>query len=198
MNNESLPANLILASTSKYREMLMQRLRIPFVCHAPDIDEARQENESAQSMVQRLARLKTSVISEKHPGSVVIGSDQVAVFGSRVIGKPGAYPAAFEQLKSFSGQTIEFLTAICVECRQSGFLEQHTDRTLVSFRMLDDAEIDRYLQLEKPYDCAGSFKAESMGIALFESIESTDPTALVGLPLIQLSAVLRRAGLQLP
>jgi septum formation protein len=198
MNNESLPVNLILASTSKYREMLMQRLRTPFVCRAPDIDESRLANESAHDMVRRLAMLKAAVISEKHPESLVIGSDQVAVFDSRVIGKPGGYPAAFDQLRSFSGQTVEFLTAVAVKCRQSGFSEQHTDRTLVTFRRLEDAEIDRYLQMEKPYNCAGSFKAESVGIALFENIKSEDPTALIGLPLIRLAALLRQAGLQLP
>jgi septum formation protein len=129
---------------------------------------------------------------------VVIGSDQIALFDGQIIGKPGSHPAALEQLRSFSGQVVEFLTAVYVMCRESGFAEQYTDHTRVYFRTLQDEEIERYLQQEKPYDCAGAFKAESLGIVLFERIVSEDPTALIGLPLIRTAAMLRRAGLPLP
>jgi len=141
---------------------------------------------------------KAASISAQHPLAVVIGSDQLAVFNGEVIGKPGTYPVALEQLQSFSGQVVEFLTAVAVQCRDSGFAEQYTDCTRVSFRRLGLEEIERYLEKEKPFDCAGAFKAESLGIVLFERISSGDPTALIGLPLIRTAAMLRQAGLQLP
>jgi len=198
MNTESLPARLILASSSKYRKMLLQRFGTPFVCASPDIDETAADNESPSDLVGRLALQKAEAISEQHPQSIVIGSDQMAVFDGQMVGKPGTHHAATKQLSSFSGQVVEFLTAVSVVCRQSGFSEQYTDRTRVCFRTLQDEEIDRYLEQEEPYDCAGAFKAESLGIVLFERIISEDPTALIGLPLIRTAAMLRRAGLPLP
>ena len=198
MNNESLPSKLILASSSKYRSLLLQRLGIPFDCQAPEIDETAQDSELPSDLVGRLAEKKAASISAQHPQAVVIGSDQLAVFNGQVIGKPGTYAAALEQLQSFSGQVVEFLTAVVVQCRDSGFAEQHTDCTRVSFRKLEFEEIERYLEKEKPFDCAGAFKAESLGIVLFESINSEDPTALIGLPMIRTASMLRRAGLQLP
>lgn len=198
MNNKSLPDTLILASGSKYRKMLLQRLGKSFQCRAPDIDESAYQEESPNDLVMRLAQQKASAIATHHPGAIVIGSDQLAVFNNRVIGKPGNHAAAASQLKQFSGQVIEFLTAVSVKCEENRFSEQHLDVTRVFFRSLRSDEIERYLQQEEPYDCAGSFKAESLGIVLFEKIISEDPTALIGLPLIRTSAMLRRAGLELP
>jgi len=178
--------------------MLLQRFGIPFDCASPDIDESAADNESPYDLVGRLALQKAEAISQQHPQSIVIGSDQMAVFDGQMVGKPGTHQAAMKQLSSFSGQVVEFLTAVSVLCQQSGFSEQYTDRTRVCFRTLQHDEIDRYLKQEKPYDCAGAFKAESLGIVLFERIISEDPTSLIGLPLIRTAAILRRAGLQLP
>jgi septum formation protein len=178
--------------------MLLQRLGLHFECHSPEIDETVSENEAPAELVSRLAVQKAKVISDKHPQAVVIGSDQIAIFKGRIIGKPGSYPAALEQLTAFSGNKIEFLTAVSVQSAENNFTEQYTDTTRVAFRTLQRGEIERYLDREKPFDCAGSFKAESLGIVLFEQISSEDPTALIGLPLIRTSQMLRRAGLQLP
>ena len=198
MNNESLPVELILASSSKYRKSLLQRLGIPFDCQSPETDESALPAELPADLAVRLARQKAAAISARNPGAVVIGSDQLAVFDGQIIGKPGTFEKAFGQLRAFSGQSVEFLTAVAVQCQDSGFSENHTDHTQVRFRKFGDAEIERYLEKEKPFDCAGAFKAESLGITLFESIESKDPTALIGLPLIKTAALLRHAGLQIP
>lgn len=198
MNNESLPAILILASGSKYRKLLLQRLGLPFECHLPEVDELALEGESPASQVARLAAAKARKISQGFPNAVVIGSDQVAVFDGRVLGKPGSHQRAVEQLRSFNGQAVEFLTAVSVQSKAIGIDANYTDRTVVTFRELKLAEIERYLEKEQPYDCAGAFKAESLGISLFRSIESEDPTALIGLPLIRTAAMLRRAGFTLP
>ena len=198
MNTESLPARLILASSSKYRKLQLQRFGIPFDSESPEIDETALNNESPRELVERLAEKKAQVISRKYPQAVVIGSDQLAVFDGQIIGKPGNHEAATKQLSSFSGQIVEFLTAVSVLCRDTDFSEQYTDCTRVCFRNLRDEEIERYLQTEKPYDCAGAFKAESLGIVLFDRIISEDPTALIGLPLIRTAAMLRDAGLLLP
>ncbi len=198
MNIESLPARLILASSSKYRKLQLQRFGISFDCESPEINETALSNESPHELVGRLALKKAEAVSRQYPQSVVIGSDQIALFDGQIIGKPGNHQAALKQLKSFSGQVVEFLTAVSVLCRESGFSEQYTDCTHVCFRSLRDEEIERYLQQEKPYDCAGAFKAESLGIVLFERIISEDPTALIGLPLIRTAAMLRSAGFPLP
>jgi septum formation protein len=198
MSNESLPTRLILASSSKYRKLQLQRFGIPFDCQSPRGDETALSDESPHELVARLAVKKAESISRQHPQAVVIGSDQIALFDGQIIGKPGSHRVAVKQLKSFSGQVVEFLTAVSVLCLESSFSEQYTDCTRVYFRILQDEEIERYLQQEKPYDCAGAFKAESLGIVLFERIVSEDPTALIGLPLIRTAAMLRRAGLPLP
>jgi septum formation protein len=198
MNSESLSARLILASSSKYRKLLLQRMGVPFECLSPAIDETCRANEKPLDLVVRLAYEKAHFACSQKPQAIVIGSDQVAVFKGRIIGKPGNHQKAVAQLSSFSGQVVEFLTAVSVQCRASGFSEQHVDTTRVRFRHLDNDEIERYLQAEKPYDCAGAFKAETLGIVLFESISSEDPTALIGLPLIRTAAMLRKAGLRLP
>ena len=189
---------LILASSSKYRKILLDRLSIPFQCQSPEIDESPLEQETPFELVGRLATEKAASIAREHPHAVVIGSDQLAAYNGQIIGKPGNYAAAFKQLASFSGQVVEFLTAVSVQHSDSGFSELHVDTTRVCFRPLEDTEIDRYLEKEKPFDCAGAFKAESLGIVLFERMLSEDPTAIIGLPLIRTAAMLRRAGLALP
>ena len=178
--------------------MLLQRFGMPFSCHSPQIDETAQNNESPYELVARLASQKAATVAREHPRAVIIGSDQLAVFEGQLIGKPGNHRVALEQLTSFSGQVVEFLTSVSVQSRENGFTEQYTDCTRVCFRTLQQEEIERYLEAEKPFDCAGAFKAESLGIVLFERILSEDPTALIGLPLIRTAAMLRRAGLQLP
>ena len=198
MNTESPPRSLILASSSKYRKKLLSRLGYDFDSLSPSIDETAERNEAPIDLARRLAVQKAKAVSAGHPESIVIGADQVAVFKGRMIGKPGSFKAASDQLRSFSGQSVRFVTAVCVICAETGFFECYTDITETCFRTLQSKEIERYLRREQPYDCAGSFKAESLGITLFEKITSDDPTALVGLPLIQASGMLRRAGLKLP
>ncbi len=198
MNNESLPVSLILASTSKYRKLLLQRLGLPFDCVAPDTDETPGAGESPLSLVTRLAAQKAKSVADKNPAAVVIGSDQLAVLDGQIMGKPGGHQAALKQLSSCSGQSVEFLTAVSVQCRKNGFCEHYTDVTRVCFRKLDIEEIESYLEREKPYDCAGSFKSESLGVVLFDRIVNEDPSALIGLPLIRTAAILRRAGFKLP
>jgi len=198
MNSESLSPRLILASSSKYRKMLLRRFGIPFICQSPGTDERTRTNESPGDLVERLAYEKAEYVSNENPQAIVIGSDQIAVYEGQIVGKPGTHLVATEQLLSFSGRQVEFLTAVSIQCNNTGFKELHIDSTRVRFRHLQADEIDRYLRAETPYDCAGAFKAESLGIVLFESIKSDDPTALIGLPLIRTAAMLRRAGLCLP
>jgi len=189
---------LILASTSPYRRLLLARLGLPFECVAPAADEARLPGEPAAQMAARLAGLKAEAVARLHPDAVVIGSDQVALRGTEVLGKPGTVERCREQLLQSSGQAVIFLTAVHVIDGPAGRNEAHTDRTVVQFRPLTLAEIDRYIERDQPLDCAGGFKAEALGIALFERIESTDPTGLTGLPLSFVAGALRRAGLAVP
>ena len=178
--------------------MLLQRLLQNFECVSPDLDESPLSNEAPVALVARLAAEKALKVATDNPLEIVIGSDQMALFGNQIIGKPITHQRAVEQLESFSGRSIEFLTAVSVINQKSGFAEHYTDRTVVKFRQLHPDEIERYLLKEQPYDCAGAFKAESLGIVLFERIDTQDPTALIGLPLIATASMLRRAGLQLP
>jgi septum formation protein len=189
---------LILASTSRYRRELLQRLGLPFDCIAPDADEARLPDETAVEMATRLARLKAEVVAARHPRALVIGSDQVALRGRDILGKPGTVERCREQLRASSGKEVEFLTAVHVIDGVAGCTESHLDRTVVKFRELSDEEIDRYIERDQPLDCAGGFKAEALGIALFERIESVDPTGLTGLPLSWLCGALRRARVPIP
>jgi len=198
MNSESPPRRLILASTSKYRKLLLQRLALPFECQAPQTDESAGSDEAPADLASRLASQKATAVANENPAAIVIGADQLAVFDGQIIGKPGNHEAALQQLSSFSGRSIDFLTAVTVLCREKEFSEQYTDRTRVRFRTLQHVEIERYLRREKPYDCTGACKVESLGIVLFESVISDDPTALTGLPLIQTAAMLRKAGLSVP
>jgi septum formation protein len=189
---------LILASTSPYRRLLLARLGLPFECVAPAAEETRLPGEPAAQMAARLACLKAEAVAARHPDAVVIGSDQVALRGTEVLGKPGTVERCREQLQQSSGQAVIFLTAVHVIDGPGRRHEAHTDRTVVQFRQLNAAEIDRYIERDRPLDCAGGFKAESLGIALFERIESTDPTGLTGLPLSFVAGALRRAGLAVP
>jgi septum formation protein len=189
---------LILASTSAYRRALLERLGVPFDCVAPGADEQRLPDEPPERMALRLARLKAETVATDHPGCIVIGSDQVAVRGLEILGKPGTVERCTEQLRESSGRDVAFLTAVHVIDGRGARAEFHIDRTQVRFRTLEPAEIARYIAADAPLDCAGGFKAESLGIALFEYVESEDPTALTGLPLIWLCAALRRAGIPVP
>lgn len=201
MTRTPLPSSnprLVLASTSQYRRQLLERFGQRFTVAAPDVDETALPGEMPVDLVARLARAKAEAVAHRHPKSIVIGSDQIALFGRQIIGKPGNPERCIEQLKAFSGQRLSFHTAVHVIQSESGSNEGHLDVTTVHFRKLSDDEIERYVARERPVNCAGGFKAEALGISLFERIESQDPTALIGLPLIWLSAALRRAGMQLP
>lgn len=183
--------SLILASTSPYRRELLGRLGLPFEVRAPLVEELERAGETPAEMARRLAIAKAA--SVRAGDAVVIGSDQVASLDGHVLRKPGGHEAALRQLTACQGKTVVFHTAATVSA--AGGSWTHVDQTEVHFAVLDSSALDRYLKLEQPYDCAGSFKAEGLGVALFERIDSSDPTALIGLPLIWLSAALRSAGL---
>ena len=186
---------LILASTSRYRRELLGRLLLPFDVVSPAVDETPRSGEPPAALATRLALAKALAVCAMHPDAVVIGSDQVADLEGLAIGKPGTHERATAQLRSMSGRSIVFQTAVSVACRASGFEETALVPVTVRFRHLRDAEIEHYLRAEQPYDCAGSAKVETLGIALLESVLADDPTALVGLPLIQTCMMLRRAGI---
>jgi septum formation protein len=185
---------LILASSSPYRADLLRRLGIDFTCRPPDIDEAAQAGESADHLVRRLAEAKARHVAHSHGPALVIGSDQVAVLNGRIIGKPGDHAQATAQLLAASGRRLSFLTGLCVVNGAADHAQVDVVPTTVVFRELAETEIDAYLRHERPYDCAGAFKSEGLGIALLAAIESDDPTALIGLPLIRLCEMLRAEG----
>ena len=188
---------VILASTSRYRRDLMNRLRLPFEVQAPDVDETPRSGESPRSLSERLALEKARAVAARFPDAVVIGSDQVADLAGEALGKPGDHARATAQLRRMRGQTLVFQTAVAVVCEASGFVQQDIAPVRVVFRDLSDDAIEHYLRAEQPYDCAGSAKSEGLGIALLEAIDSDDPTALVGLPLIRTCRMLRAAGVAL-
>jgi septum formation protein len=188
---------LVLGSTSPYRRELLERLRIPVVVSAPGVDETPQPGEAPQALARRLALAKARAVAALHPEAVVIGSDQVADLAGQPLGKPGEHLRAVAQLRQMRGQTVIFQTALAVVCLASGFEEVDLAEVRVVFRELSDDEIEAYLQAEQPYDCAGSAKSEGLGIALLESIDNDDPTALIGLPLIRTARLLRQAGVKL-
>jgi septum formation protein len=194
---EITPRKLILGSTSAYRKSLLERLRIPFEIVAPEVDETPLPQELPAALAVRLALAKAQAVATQYPTNVVIGSDQVADLDGTPLGKPGTHVRAVEQLHRMSGKTVVFQTAVAVVCQESGFVAQCLVPVTVKFRTLGTAEIENYLLAEQPYDCAGSAKSEGLGIALLESIVNDDPTALVGLPLIQTSNMLRAAGIPL-
>ncbi len=189
---------LVLGSTSRYRRELLQRLRLPFDVLAPEVDETPLPGEEPAALAQRLALAKARAVAAQRPDAIVIGSDQVADLNGEPLGKPGNHERAVAQLRRMSGKTVKFQTALAVVCQDADFEASELAVVEVVFRELDDATIERYLRAEQPYDCAGSAKSEGLGIALLERIVNDDPTALIGLPLIQTARLLRQAGLQLP
>ena len=189
--------SLVLGSTSRYRRELLERLHLPFEVASPDVDETAQPGESPRSLALRLALAKARAVARRFPDAVVIGSDQVADLDGIALGKPGSHDRAVDQLRRMRGRSIVFQTAVAVVCHGSGFEQVDLAPVRVRFRDLGDDEIETYLRAEQPYDCAGSAKSEGLGIALLEAIDSDDPTALVGLPLIRTCRMLRAAGVKL-
>jgi septum formation protein len=196
MNTTPAPP-IILASTSPYRKELLGRLNLSFGTAAPDIDESRLENEPAYDLVRRLSEAKARAVGATHEG-LIIGSDQVATHGESILGKPGDHETAMQQLRQLSGEHVTFLTGLCLLNSMTGETQLDVVPFSVVFRRLGEDQIDRYLRHEQPYNCAGSFKSEGLGITLFERMEGDDPTALIGLPLICLTGMLANAGISLP
>lgn len=189
---------LILASSSPYRKELLERLHLEFECISPNIDESSLKNELPHDYVQRLAIEKAAEIGKSYPGSLIIGSDQCCVNDHTILGKPKDYDHAIQQLSAASGRCIKFLTGVSIQHPQSGWHREWVDTFTVEFRKLSRDEIERYLEIEQPFNCAGSFKSEKLGISLCQSMRGDDPTALIGLPLIQVTQCLREFGLQMP
>lgn len=186
---------LVLASSSAYRKELLSRLKLPFEVAVPAIDETPLAGETPSATALRLAREKAAAVAAKMPGAIVIGSDQVATLDDEQIGKPGNHANALAQLQKMRGREVVFHTALCVWDGRDGTHQLEDIQTVVKFRDLPDAELDAYLRIEQPYDCAGSAKNEALGIAILERIDSSDPTALTGLPLIALTGMLRKLGI---
>ena len=189
---------LLLASSSVYRRELLARLQLPFTCSSPDIDESPLAGESAIELVRRLAQAKAQALAASHPGHLIIGSDQVAVLDGKIIGKPHTFDKAREQLLAASGASVTFLTGLALLNSQSGHCQLDCIPFTVHMRTLDPARVEHYLRAEQPYDCAGSFKAEGLGVSLFQRTEGPDATSLIGLPLIRLIDMLLVEGLQVP
>jgi septum formation protein len=189
---------LILASTSRYRAALLERFGLPFTAEDPRVEESTRKGETPRARAFRLAESKAEAIATRFPNALVIGGDQVPATSTTILDKPGNAANCREQLKLLSGSTAEFYTACTVRCVEAGVKLSHVDTTAVKLRPLSDAEIDRYIEREKPFDCAGGFKAEALGITLFERIDTEDPTAIVGMPLIWLASALRGTGFQVP
>jgi septum formation protein len=192
------PRRLVLASTSPYRKELLARLALEFAVAAPHVDERPLGGEAPAETALRLATLKAQAVRAAHRDALIIGCDQVATLGARALGKPGDHARAVEQLRALSGKSADFHTALALLDAASGRMQSAVVPCRVHFRQLDEARIERYLRREQPYDCAGSAKAEGLGIALIARIETEDPTSLIGLPLIALTAMLERAGLPVP
>lgn len=190
--------SLLLASSSPYRRELLARLRLPFNCQSPDIDESRRPEEPAAELVQRLAREKAQALAGAHPGHLIIGSDQVAVLDGQILGKPHTFERALEQLTAASGNHVTFLTGLALLNSDTGACQVDHVPFTVHMRELDQASIERYLHAEQPFDCAGSFKAEGLGVSLFRSTEGSDATSLIGLPLIRLVDMLIKEGVCVP
>lgn len=188
---------VVLGSTSRYRRELLLRLGLPFDVAAPKVDETPRASETPEALARRLALAKARAVATDHPHAAVIGSDQVADLDGEPLGKPGNHERAVEQLRRMRGRTVVFQTAVAVVCAESSFEQVDLAPVRVRFRALSDAEIETYLRLEQPYDCAGSAKSEGLGIALLDAIDNDDPTALVGLPLIRTCRMLRAAGVKL-
>jgi septum formation protein len=190
-----MPSDLILASTSSYRRALLDRLGLPFKVVAPRVDESVRAEERPATRASRLAREKAMVVARNHPGSAVLGSDQVCAVDGRILDKPGSEERARRQLLEMSSSRVDFFTAVTLAWNRGQDHAEHLDHTQVGFRKLDEELVRRYVAREQPLDCAGSFKCEGLGIVLFENITSTDPTALIGLPLIAVTTLLAGAGI---
>jgi septum formation protein len=189
---------LVLASSSPYRRELLARLQLDFTTHSPDIDESPLPGEAATAVALRLAAAKAAAVASRFGDALIIGSDQVALLGSRILGKPGNHAAAVEQLGAMSGKSVAFHTALCLLNAQTGRRQTSLATVTVTMRKLEPAEIERYLTAEPAFDCAGSARIEALGISLVEKINGDDPNALIGLPLIDLCRMLRAEGVQLP
>ena len=192
------PYPIILASSSPYRAALLARLQIDFSQHSPEVDESPLAGESPACLAERLARSKARAVAAKHPGCLVIGSDQVASLNGHLLGKPGSAERAREQLARCSGHAVQFYTGLCLVGPPDDRETSRVDTVTVVFRQLADAQIRRYIEREQPLDCAGSFKAEGLGISLFEKISGKDPNTLIGLPLIDLVTLLNQRGIAIP
>lgn len=186
---------LILASTSPFRKAILDKLGLPFKCIAPEADETPDASETPEHLVERLAIAKAQAVAKKEKNALVIGSDQVAVINNNIVGKPGNYENAFKQLKDASGKRVTFLTGLCLVNSKTGKVHSTVAPFHVVFRYLRDSQIENYLKKEQPFNCAGSFKSEGLGIALFERLEGDDPNTLMGLPLIRLNAMLEIEGM---
>lgn len=186
---------LVLASTSPFRKAILEKLGLPFEVSRPEVDESPLAGENAEQLVERLACAKAAKVAEGYPDSLIIGSDQVAVIDGEVLGKPGSHDKAIRQLQKASGKTVTFLTGLCLINTINGRTTSEVVPFRVVFRKLSDSQIDNYLKAEQPYNCAGSFKSEGLGIALFERLEGEDPNTLIGLPLIRLIRMLEAEGL---
>jgi MAF protein len=193
MQNPSAPP-IILASSSRYRRGLLDRFLDEFQVVSPNVDEVRLDDESPPALVARLARQKAEAVLGNYRDALIVGADQIAVLDERVLGKPGNYPAAVEQLLAASGKSLQFLTGVCVLDPQTRRRYEHIDRTVVRFRQFDRRLAETYLKHDEPYDCAGSFRIEGAGFVLFEAVTTDDPTALIGLPMIWLAGRLLESG----
>ncbi|MDY6979577.1 MAG: nucleoside triphosphate pyrophosphatase [Pseudomonadota bacterium] len=183
---------LVLASTSPFRKAILEKFGIPFDTASPEVDETARAGESAEQLVERLAEAKARAVANQFPDALIIGSDQVAVIDGHILGKPGEHAKAVEQLRAASGKTVTFLTGLCLYNSRSDHARCEVVPFMVHFRQLNDDQIENYLQKERPYNCAGSFKSEGLGIALFERLEGDDPNTLIGLPLIRLIRMLEQ------
>lgn len=190
--------NIVLASTSIFRKQLLEKLNIEFETASPDTDESTDGNESPSQLVKRLSMQKAQAVSTAFPNSLIIGSDQVACVDDKILGKPGNFENAMAQLQNASGKAVVFYTGLTLLNSASGSSQTVCEPFSVHFRKLNDDQITRYLEHEKPYNCAGSFKSEGLGISLFDRLEGDDPNALIGLPLIRLIAMLDKEGVAIP
>lgn len=194
----SLPYPILLASSSPARRQLLQRLQFPFVCASPNIDETPLIGESINALVRRLSKAKAYALASQHPDSLIIGSDQALSLDEEILGKPGSHEAALQQLQRLSGRSVTFYTGLCLLNTASGHCQLGAESYTVSFRTLKPDAIERYLLAEQPYGCAGSFKAEGLGISLFERFDGRDPNSLIGLPLMALVDFLGNEGIAIP
>jgi len=191
-------SKIVLASTSVFRKMLLEKLSVEFATGSPDIDESTVDNEAPEALVKRLSEAKARALSEDYPENLIIGSDQVACIDDEILGKPGNFDNALLQLRKASGKVVTFYTGLSLLNSANGHVQTLCEPFKVHFRQLNDEQISRYLNHEQPYNCAGSFKSEGYGVSLFERLEGDDPNTLIGLPLIQLIKILDNEGVHIP